>query len=71
MNFEHKADPAVVSLSVHVHFLVEKGIYIMESLNLDVLAADKVTDFTFVGLPLRIKGGTGSPLRPVAIAVRS
>ena len=71
MNFEHKADPAVVSLAVHVHFLVEKGIYIMESLNLDVLAADKVTDFTFVGLPLRIKGGTGSPLRPVAIAVRS
>lgn len=71
MNFEHKPDPAVVSLSVHVHLLVEKGIYIMESLNLDVLAAHGVTDFTFVALPLRIKGGTGSPLRPVAIVGRA
>lgn len=71
MNFEHKADPAVVSLSVHVHFLVEKGIYIMESLNLDVLAAHGVSDFTFLALPLRIKGGTGSPLRPVAIVPRA
>lgn len=70
MNFEHKPDPSVVSLTVHVHFLVEKGIYIMESLNLDALAAHGVTDFTFVALPLRIKGGTGSPLRPVAIAAQ-
>ena len=70
MNFEHKIDPAIVSLDVHVHFLVENGIYIMESLNLDVLAQEKVTDFTFVGLPLRIRGGTGSPLRPIAIAER-
>ena len=70
MNFEHKPDPTVVSLSVHVHFLVEKGIYIMESLNLDPLAEHGVTDFTFVALPLRLKGGTGSPLRPIAIAVR-
>lgn len=70
MNFEHKPEPAVVALSVHVHFLVEKGIYIMESLNLDTLAAHGVADFTFVALPLRIKGGTGSPLRPVAIAAQ-
>ena len=71
MNFEHKPDPAVVSLSVHVHFLVERGIYIMESLNLDLLAEHGVTDFTFVALPLRIKGGTGSPLRPIAIVPQS
>lgn len=70
MNYEHKPDPKVVSLSVHVHNLVEHGIYIMESLNLDVLAAHKVTDFTFVGLPLRIRGGTGSPLRAIAIVAQ-
>lgn len=67
MNFEHKPDPAVVSLSVHRHFLVERGIYIMESLNLDVLEPHDVTDLTFIALPLRLKGGTGSPLRPIAI----
>ncbi len=71
MNYEHKPDPAIVAMSVHVHNLVEKGIYIMESLNLDVLAAHKVTDFTFVGLPLRLRGGTGSPLRPIAIVAQS
>jgi kynurenine formamidase len=71
MNFEHKPDPSVVALSVHVHFLVERGIYILECLFLDVLAAHDVTDFTFVALPLRISGGTGSPLRPVAITART
>ncbi len=66
MNLEHKK-VGVVCLQVHVHFLVEKGIYIMESLNLEVLAADGVADFLFSATPLRIKGGTGSPLRPLAI----
>ena len=66
MNYEHKV-AGVVCLDVHVHYLVERGIYIMEQMNLERLAEDEVTDFTFFALPLRIKGGTGSPLRPVAI----
>ena len=70
MNYEHKPDPTVVSLSVHVHNLVEKGIFIMESMNLEELAAAEAYDFTFVALPLRIRGGTGSPIRPVAIVTR-
>lgn len=69
-NYEHKPSVTVVALSVHVHNLVEQGIPIMESLNLEVLAADGVRDFLFVALPLRVRGGTGSPLRPVAIVSR-
>ncbi|MGH9000600.1 MAG: cyclase family protein [Acidimicrobiia bacterium] len=69
MNYEHKV-AGVVCLDVHVHYLVERGIYILEQMNLDRLAADGVTDFTFVALPLRIRGGTGSPLRPVAIVAQ-
>ncbi len=65
--FEHKPSLAQVSLTVHVHMLVEAGVPIMESLNLEPLAADGVRDFFFVALPLRVRGGTGSPLRPVAI----
>jgi len=68
--FEHKASPAVVSLSVHVHLLVEAGVPIMESLDLEHLAGDAVRDFMFVALPLRVAGGTGSPLRPVAVVTR-
>ncbi|WP_214104733.1 cyclase family protein [Acrocarpospora catenulata] len=70
MNFEHKPAMAIVSLKVHLHFLVERGLYIMESLNLENLAAAEAWDFTFFALPLRIKGATGSPLRPIAIVPR-
>ena len=70
MNYEHKPDPAITSLTVHIHNLVEKGIFIMESMNLEELAAAEAYEFTFLALPLRIRGGTGSPIRPVAIVTR-
>jgi kynurenine formamidase len=55
-------------MEVHVHLLVEKGIHIIECLDLETLAHDKVKNFTFVALPLKIAGGTGSPIRPIAVA---
>jgi kynurenine formamidase len=54
-------------MEVHVHLLVEKGIHIVECLNLEELARDGVKEFQFVALPLKIRGGTGSPIRPAAI----
>jgi kynurenine formamidase len=54
-------------MEVHVHLLVEKGIHIIECLNLETLAASGAKEFTFVALPLKIQGGTGSPIRPVAL----
>jgi kynurenine formamidase len=62
--FEKVPDP---SMPVHVHLLVESGIHIVECLNLDELAAAGVGEFLFVALPLKIRGATGSPVRPVAI----
>jgi kynurenine formamidase len=55
-------------MAVHVHLLVEKGIHILECLNLEELAAAGVREFAFFAAPLRFQGGTGSPLRPVALA---
>ena len=55
-------------MPVHAHFLVEKGIHIMEALDLEALARDRVREFLFVAIPLKIAGGTGSPIRPVAVA---
>ncbi len=63
--FEKVPDPA---MPVHVHLLVEKGIHIVECLNLDELAAARVAEFLFIALPLKIRGATGSPVRPVAVA---
>ena len=55
------------SMPVHVHLLVESGIHIIECLNLEELAAEGVKEFLFVALPLKIRGATGSPVRPVAV----
>ena len=55
------------SMSVHVHLLVENGIHIIECLNLEDLAASRAREFLFVAAPLKIRGGTASPIRPVAL----
>ena len=52
---------------VHTRLLIDRGIYIMESLDLEELAADGVHEFLFVALPLKIAGATGSMLDPLAV----
>lgn len=54
-------------LPVHRYLLVDEGIHIMEALNLEALAENKMYEFLFITLPLRINGATGSPIRPIAI----
>jgi kynurenine formamidase len=54
-------------LPVHRLLLVEEGIYIIEHLNLEAAAEAGLTEFLFVLAPLRITGGTGSPVRPLAV----
>ncbi len=56
------------SLPVHQILLVQNGVYIIEVMNLDELAVDKVSEFLFMVSPLKIRGGTASPVRPVAVA---
>jgi kynurenine formamidase len=52
---------------VHTLLLIERGIYILESLDLEELARAGVREFLFVALPLAIRGATGSMIDPVAI----
>jgi kynurenine formamidase len=54
---------------VHAHLLVDCGIHIFEALNLEEIARDRVTTFLFVAAPLKIRGGTGSPVRPFALVL--
>lgn len=56
------------SLPGHVILLVRNGIHILENLALEELGAAGVHEFGFVCLPLKIRGATGSPVRPIAIA---
>jgi kynurenine formamidase len=62
--FEKVPDPG---MPVHVHLLVESGIHIVECLNLEELAAGRVYEFLFVAAPMKIRGATGAPVRPIAI----
>jgi kynurenine formamidase len=55
------------AMPVHAHLLVEVGIYIIEVMNLEVLAARKPKEFLFICLPLKLRGATGSPVRPIAV----
>lgn len=54
-------------LPAHRVLLVEAGIYIIETLALEELAAARVHEFTLVLVPLNIFGATGSPVRPLAV----
>jgi len=52
----------------HRVLLIENGIYVMKSLTFETLAADDQSESTVIVLPLKIKGGEASLVRPIAIA---
>ncbi|MFD1212128.1 cyclase family protein [Arthrobacter sp. GCM10027362] len=62
-----EADPQRGSLPGHVVLIVQNGIYILENLQLEELAASGNQEFLFVCLPLKMVGVTGSPVRPLAV----
>ncbi len=64
-------DPEIgTTLPGHVVLIVRRGIHIMENLFLEELAARRIHEFLFMALPLKVAGGTGSPIRPVALAIQ-
>jgi kynurenine formamidase len=56
-----------LSLPIHQLALSVYGIFLLENMKLDELAAKKAYEFAFVVQPLKIKGGTGSTVAPIAI----
>jgi kynurenine formamidase len=55
------------TLPAHRVLLVENGVYIIETMNLEELAAGTLHEFVFVLSPLALYGATGSPVRPLAV----
>ena len=47
--------------------MLPDGVHLIEILDLEAIARDRVYEFLFIALPMRITGGTGSWLRPVAV----
>ncbi len=59
-------DPKV-SLPIHQIMLVVNGIHLLENMKLDELVAKRVQEFAFIVQPLKIQGGTGSTVAPIAV----
>ncbi|SIO85347.1 cyclase family protein [Nocardiopsis sp. JB363] len=57
-------------LPAHRILLVEHGVYIIEAMDLEEVAAEGIHEFTFVMAPLPLVGATGSPVRPLAVVNR-
>ena len=53
---------------VHHELITKHGIFLHEALDFTDLLKDRVYEFVYVFAPLRIRGATGSPGRPLAIA---
>lgn len=58
---------AQLNQPVHQIMLTVNGIHILENMKLDELAAKGVHEFGFIVQPLKIQGGTGSTVAPVAV----
>ncbi len=56
---------------VHTYLLAEKGVMFIEQMFLEGLSADKVYQFAFIASSLKLRGASGSPLRPIAIPINS
>ena len=55
------------SLPIHAMMLIQHGIYLLENLELEALAAARAYEFAFIVQPLKIKGATGSAIAPIAV----
>ena len=52
---------------LHTTALRDLGVYLIEHLNLEELARDRVFEFLFVAAPLKLTRATGAPSAPVPL----
>ena len=57
-------------LPVHSYMFATAGAQIIEVVDLEALAAERIGEFAFLGFPLKLTGATGAPMRPLAVALR-
>ena len=57
--------------SVHTYLFAERGVCLLEILWLEELAKDGVNEFAFIAAPIKLRGATGTPVRPLALPIRA
>ena len=66
INVTPSPDPQL-SNPVHQIALVVNGIFLLENLRLDELAAQRAYEFALMVQPLKLVGATGSTVAPIAV----
>lgn len=56
---------------VHTYLLAQQGAPILELVQLEALARDRVYEFAFVGASLKLRGADAAPMRPLALPLRA
>lgn len=59
--------PQLQVFPVHMRMIADSGVFIIENLNLEELSAAGAYEFTVITPPLKVRGGTGSALRALAL----
>jgi kynurenine formamidase len=54
----------------HTYAMAEQGVSFIEVMWLEDLAKDQVYEFAFIAAPIKLKGSTGSFIRPLAIPIQ-
>lgn len=55
------------TLPVHRRLIAELGIHLIENMNFEDMPRTRVLEFLFVCAPLKVRGSSGGPVRPIAI----
>lgn len=72
-NLSFEAFPSEVDgnyVPVHTYLLAQQGAPILELVDLEALARDRVYEFAFIAASLKLRGADAAPIRPVAIPLR-
>ena len=56
---------------MHIEMLTKSGIRLMENVYMDEIVKEKVYEFCIMCFPLKIRCGTGSPFRLIALFLYS
>jgi kynurenine formamidase len=71
LSLEHfPAEPGHNWIPVHTYLLAQRGIPIIEVVNLEELSRERVYEFAFVAASLRFRGASAAPFRPIAMPLR-
>ncbi|HUG71857.1 MAG TPA: cyclase family protein [Steroidobacteraceae bacterium] len=57
-------------IPVHTYLLAQQGAHILELVNLEEIARDRVHEFAFIAASLKLRGADAAPLRPIALPLR-